>query len=256
MKRTLTTLASWVNNKRKKEEEIHDFKRINLKQGNGKCWLLIMDKLPPSIYMSRSIFEEIWNLHPIEFGKVKLFGKEINTPRWQESFGQSYNFSGMEHKARPINTHSFLDDIVKFVCCHSGGLPYGQLLINWYESGTRHKIGWHADDEGQLADPTWDDAVGIYSFSFGQTRRFDLRAKNSKVSECEIDVKDNTCLVMMGETQSFYKHQVPLEKKRLGKRINITVRIFKQSYLRYKTCEILLQYLVSPVSEVIANYLY
>ena len=205
------------------------FVRQWLRAGGGKCcWLDICDRLPPDMCVNPILFKELWNLHPVKKGQVRIYGKLLETPRWQQAFGESYHFSGMTHVAAPL-THPFLKHLAQRVFDHSG-FPYLQVLINWYQDGN-HRIGWHSDDESQLADPRLDPRIVIYSFSFGQTRRFDLR-ENGGVKEIEIQryLTNNSCINMGGQTQRYYKHQVPTEKKCLAPRINVTFRLFRKTY--------------------------
>ena len=121
------------------------------------------------------LFNELWDLHPVEYGKVKMMNyktkkyEEINTPRWQQSFGKDYNFTGMNHKASKLE-HPYLIKLLKFVNDRSD-LEYNQVLVNWYNDG-QHYIGAHSDDERQLVKDS-----AIYSFSFGQKRDFVIKNK-------------------------------------------------------------------------------
>ena len=114
-------------------------------------------------------------------------------------------------------------------------------------------IGWHSDDESQLAKYADDNTVGIYSFSYGATRRFDLRLKkkyqliqdaavaSSKAPKTrkkgapsdglQLYVANNTCAFMGGLTQVFFDHQVPTEARVMRRRINITFRLFKDTFM-------------------------
>ena len=86
-------------------------------------------------------FENMWNAHPEEYGLVKLFGKVHKTPRWQQTYGRAYAFSGMDHPALPIPVvfQPVWDWAVK-----SEYGPFNQMLVNWYENG-HHHIGKHRE---------------------------------------------------------------------------------------------------------------
>ena len=47
-------------------------------------------------------FDNLWEMHPHEFGQVVMFEKIINTPRWSQSYGRDYWYSGLLHKAQPV----------------------------------------------------------------------------------------------------------------------------------------------------------
>jgi alkylated DNA repair dioxygenase AlkB len=161
------------------------------------------------------------NYYPVEYGKIKIMGKEINTPRWQQPYGRDYNFSGMNHSALPINDE-YLVKLLEFVNNHSGK-QYNGILINWYQNGY-HYIGKHSDDEKSLIKDT-----PIYSFSFGQERDFRITSKKKEIDPISIKLKNNSLIIMGGKMQEHYYHEVP--KRSLSsapnRRINVTLRAFK-----------------------------
>jgi len=63
-----------------------------------------------NIYISkRSIFNlnqtefiDIWNMHPKEFHKVVIYGNELNTPRWTQTYGKNYRYAGTLSEALSI----------------------------------------------------------------------------------------------------------------------------------------------------------
>ena len=197
---------------------------------DDKSWVSSFN-IPEEIQVNNEIFNSLLSLKPKERGKVIIFGKELDVPRWQQSFGQSYYFSGLEHKAVEI-TDPYLIKLQKWVENHSGK-KYNQILINWYTNGNEY-IGPHSDDESQL-----ERNSNIYSFSFGDTRIFKIEAKPNykdkvKQSQIKISMYHNTCLVMGGEMQKRWKHSVPKKLKKEKEhqifgnvRINITFRCFK-----------------------------
>jgi alkylated DNA repair dioxygenase AlkB len=196
-----------------------DYEIMNLLP-HGHSWYVSISKIPESIILNDEVFEELWNLHPPEFGEGMIFGKIRKFPRWNMSYGQDYKFSGKLNIARKIN-HSYLKKLVEWVSRHSGK-DYKQILINWYQDGG-HYIGWHSDDEKQLVKNS-----PIYSFSFGQGRAFKIKSIDGKFNET-MNMCNNSLIIMGGEMQKYYKHSVP--KRALSKvskrRINITLRLFK-----------------------------
>ena len=188
--------------------------------------------LPEEYCVDEELFQELWDLHPEEYGKVKMYNyktknyEEINTPRWQQSFGKDYKFTGMNHKASKI-THPFLLKLLDFVKDHSG-LEYNQVLVNWYNDG-QHYIGAHSDDERQLVPDS-----SIYSFSFGQVRDFVIKNKKYSVKDANrvrivLQLDNNSCVIMGGKMQKYFTHEVPKRsiKKCAERRINVTMRLFK-----------------------------
>jgi len=95
--------------------------------------------------------------------------------------------------------------------------PFNSVLLNLYRSG-RDSIGWHADDEPELgSDPT------IASVSLGVTRKFRLRHKQLK-HLFELPLSHGSLLIMRGETQQHWVHEIPKETGIDSPRINLTFR--------------------------------
>ncbi|RUS23092.1 hypothetical protein BC937DRAFT_92510 [Endogone sp. FLAS-F59071] len=40
-------------------------------------------------------FKVLWDIHPETHGEIKIFGKQITTPRYVRSYGKDYFFSGV-----------------------------------------------------------------------------------------------------------------------------------------------------------------
>jgi len=181
-------------------------------------------------------FEYLWSLHPEQRGIIKMMGREIQTPRWQQAYGRDYWFSGMNHKALPIP-----DYIQPFVdcACQSSGSMYNSALLNWYNDGKDY-IGAHSDDESGLSgDPifSWtlypNQGLGVVPRIF--------RMKNKKTKErFDIKLQHGMLVVMGGRCQSTHTHEVIKIRKKDYKdhginadapgdqrRINITTRVFK-----------------------------
>jgi alkylated DNA repair dioxygenase AlkB len=167
-------------------------------------------------------FEVLWNIHPDMYGLIKVAGKEISTPRWQQTYGRSYTFSGMDHPALPIpkevqHLHDWANESMYG--------PFNQVLINWYQNGN-HYIGKHSDDERPLVPQ-----APILSISLGAERVFRIRDKETQEIVNDITMTDGMVLVMGGMHQREFLHEVPkisgAKGDRVGRRINITFRRFK-----------------------------
>lgn len=166
-------------------------------------------------------FDTLWNLHPEEYGLVKMQGKLIHTPRWQQTYGRSYKYSGMNHPELPIpeKFKIFFD-----WANESGYGPFNQMLINWYQNGL-HYIGKHRDSSEELEPDS-----PILSISLGETRTFRIRDYSSNEIVDDLQLSNKLVVVMCGTFNNDYTHEIPkingIKGLSSGKRINITFRKF------------------------------
>ena len=196
-----------------KELIMNKHKKLNFSKYNltKKTWVKYYTHIPIEIN-----FEELWNIHPKNKAKVIIYGKEMKTPRWQQSYGRSYKFSGTVNESLKIP--KIIEQYIDWANKNdkSEG-KFNMALVNWYENG-EHYIGYHSDDEKQLIPNS-----PIYCFSFGVERDFIL--KNKKTNDKKIITLENKSLIIMGGTcQKTHKHSLPIRKKIKKKRISITLR--------------------------------
>ena len=98
------------------------------------------------------------------------------------------------------------------------GLPklgYNAALCNRYADGNG-SVGLHADDEPEMGPV-------IASVSLGAERLFRLRRKDGSIAFSE-RLRHGSLLIMAGDTQKNFKHEVPKEPGVTGPRINLTFR--------------------------------
>lgn len=170
---------------------------------------------------------QLWELHPIEKGKVLIYGKILDTPRYMQSYGSAYTFSHVKHAALPIP--SLLQPFLDWANQQFGNknLIYNTLFCNWYEDGS-HYIGKHSDDE-----KTHIVGSPIISISLGATRIFRIRDRHTHIIIKDIPVVDQSYIVMCGAMQKEFTHEIPKingkKAKLCGSRINITIRAFKET---------------------------
>ena len=102
---------------------------------------------------------------------------------------------------------------------------FNAVLLNLYRDGN-DSIGWHSDDERELADGSV-----IASLSLGETRRFIFRNRDDHTQKIERQLNHGDLLMMRDNTQKFWQHQVPKTTKTIAnqipKRINLTFRVIK-----------------------------
>jgi alkylated DNA repair dioxygenase AlkB len=151
---------------------------------------------------------------------ITLFGQTHSVPRlqaWYGDFGADYGYSGMSLQRKEWDQRLLkIKHDIEWICEHS----FNSVLANLYRDG-RDKNGWHSDDEIELGE----NPV-IASLSLGATRRFQLRHKRDGET-VEVSLPHASLLVMKGELQKYWKHQIPVEKKIEAARINLTFRLVK-----------------------------
>jgi alkylated DNA repair dioxygenase AlkB len=155
-----------------------------------------------------------WRQEPIT-----LFGKEMLQPRLLAWYGEAqavYRYSGRRHDPLPWTAE--LSDLRERVEALTGA-RFNSVLANLYRDH-RDSMGLHADDEPELGQ-----RPVIASLSLGEERVFRLRHRQRKdLKPVRIPLTDGSLLVMAGDTQRHWKHEVPKQARPCGPRINLTFR--------------------------------
>lgn len=164
---------------------------------------------------ANKLFHEIIEKSNWEQGKIKLFGKEFLEPRlrcWYSEKGYTYSNSYLP----PTPTPSYLL-LLKKEIEQLAETTFNSILINYYRDG-QDSMGWHQDNEPELGvNPT------IASLSLGAERYFHFKHLTSKET-FKILLNSGSLLIMKGEIQHYWKHQIPKSKKITTPRINLTFR--------------------------------
>lgn len=151
---------------------------------------------------------------------MNMYGKQILFPRLTSWYGQSdkpYSFSGIT-----LNPHPWSKELleIKKNIEPLANVEYNSVLLNRYRNGN-DSISWHTDAEKELGlNPV------IASVNFGAERTFQLKHIETK-KRIDIALKHGSLLIMMGELQHYWLHQVPKTKKPKTERINLTFRVIK-----------------------------
>ena len=153
--------------------------------------------------------------------EVTIAGKKIPIPRLQAWYGDTksqYSYSGI-----PLSPLSWTPELLEIkqkietVTQHR----FNSVLANYYRDGN-DSVAWHQDNEPELGE----NPV-IASLSLGDTRQFQLRHITRKYPTIKLNLPHNALLLMSGETQKNWYHQIPKTKKTVGSRINLTFRLIK-----------------------------
>jgi alkylated DNA repair dioxygenase AlkB len=183
-----------------------------------KSYLLIT-VLPSDMVID---FDSLWKEKPTTKPTLMMYGKELETPRYFQSYCVPYYFTGKLNKAEPLpNSFKFLKDFAD----NSEHGKFDQVLVNWYDNGLNY-IGAHSDDTTQLEKDS-----PIFSISLGSTRTFRIRNKIDKKILHDIPLTDRSIVIMCGKFQTELTHEVVKingkKGENVGKRINITFRKYK-----------------------------
>ena len=152
--------------------------------------------------------------------QIQMFGKATNIPRltaWYGDEDKPYTYSGIEMSPLPWTPRlQTIKTLVESVAEET----FNSVLLNYYRNGS-DSVAWHADNEPELGlTPT------IGSVSLGAPRAFQFR----NVTDCkedeitlEVELRNGDVLIMGGDTQKYWNHQIP-KRANAKARINLTFR--------------------------------
>lgn len=151
---------------------------------------------------------------------MSIYGKKVAFPRltaWYGNDDKPYSFSGIT-----LNPIPWIKEIIEIKnrIEPKANVLFNSVLLNLYRDG-KDSISWHTDAEPELGiNPV------IASVNFGATRKFQLRHLKTK-EKLEIELTHGSLLIMQGELQHYWQHQVPKTNKAIGERINLTFRFIR-----------------------------
>ncbi|MGV8814479.1 MAG: alpha-ketoglutarate-dependent dioxygenase AlkB family protein [Gelidibacter sp.] len=162
--------------------------------------------------------EHLKNNIPWQQDDIKIFGKTHPQPRLTALFAinaKPYSYSNITMTPKPFTSeiHQIKIDVQK-ICQHE----FTTVLLNLYRN-RNDSNGWHADNEKALGiNPV------IASLSFGATRVFHFKHRTIKEESHKLNLEHGSLLIMKGEMQHFWLHQIPKTKTHVNERINLTFR--------------------------------
>jgi len=194
----------------------NNFININIPDGDVSICLNLF-----SAQESDKFFEVLKNEIAWKQEQINFFGKTHDIPRltaWYGDLGKSYSYAGIS-----VEPSSWTDTLlqIKEKIESVSNVKFNSVLLNRYRSGN-DGVSWHSDDEPELGvNPI------IGSVSFGQSRPFHLKHKDLEGVKEKVTLEHGSYLLMKGETQHKWLHQIPKSKKEMGERINLTFRIIQ-----------------------------
>jgi len=183
--------------------------------------VLLEGSLPDSLLINGDQFEILWDMHPVEYHMIQMHGRLVKTPRWQQTYGMDYHYTGQTNQALPI------PPVLKILLDWSRGTIDSRLngiLVNWYDGRLGHYIGRHRDSIQNMII-----GAPIVTISFGESRIFRLRPWPSRTDGSPIDfmARNGKVFVMPWETNRHFYHEVPFSKNCLERRVSVTIRGFE-----------------------------
>lgn len=166
-------------------------------------------------------FEKLRTKTPWQQDDIKVFGKVYAQPRLTALYANNdkpYSYSNITMWPNVFNgvLLEIKSEIEKYV-----PNEFTTCLLNLYRDG-KDSNGWHADNEKELGkNPV------IASVSLGVERMFHLKHNTDPSAKYKMVLEHGSLLVMQGETQHTWKHQIPKTAKPVGERINLTFRIIE-----------------------------
>jgi alkylated DNA repair dioxygenase AlkB len=166
---------------------------------------------------SSEYYQALMNTIEWRNDEAMMFGKKIITKRkvaWYGDTNFDYTYSKVTKQALPWTPELVA---LKARCTDLTKSPFNSCLLNLYHSG-EEGMAWHSDDEKDLVD-----SAAIASLSFGATRKFGFKHKETKQTVYVI-LEPGSVLVMQGDTQKNWLHRLPPTTKVRTPRVNLTFR--------------------------------
>ncbi|XOV86320.1 MAG: alpha-ketoglutarate-dependent dioxygenase AlkB family protein [Pseudomonadota bacterium] len=199
-----------------------DFEDLTLVDGRLRLWRGFLAANAADDYFNALGREAAW-----EQSVIRIYGRECPIPRlnaWHGDPGAAYTYSGRCFQPHPW-TPALLE--VKQRIESLTDAAFNSVLVNLYRDGN-DSVSWHSDDEPELGqNPV------IASVSLGAERKFVLKHKRRRdLPPVNLWLPTGSLLLMSGETQHHWTHQVPKTRKSVGQRINLTYRLVRHMATR------------------------
>ncbi|MEM7381259.1 MAG: alpha-ketoglutarate-dependent dioxygenase AlkB [Bacteroidota bacterium] len=174
-----------------------------------------------NLSQASDLFRELRNSISWRQDPITVFGKTYPQPRLTALYGNNgkpYSYSNISMKPNPFTSElNELKEGIEAVA----GVSFTTCLLNLYRDG-RDSNGWHADNEKELGrNPV------IASISLGQERFFHLKHRERPELRHKLLLENGSLLLMQGETQHHWLHQIPKTARTIGERLNLTFRVIK-----------------------------
>lgn len=187
---------------------------LNMKDAEVIYYPNFFDKNKADAY-----FDSLLNNCNWQQDSITVFGKKHLQPRLTAFFAtnsKSYQYSNIIMKPLAFN-NDLLE--IKDAIETQTSIDFTSCLANLYRDG-KDSNGWHSDNEKELGENPI-----IASVTFGEERLFKFKHKFDNTAQLKLNLQHGSLLLMKGQTQNFWLHQLPKTNKNVKKRINLTFRI-------------------------------
>lgn len=131
---------------------------------------------------------------------------------------QGYRYSGQIAPSIPLAPNPILVNTIHDVN-EVLETSFNGILVNRYTNGSKY-IGAHSDDESKLDQKR----KTVASLAYGATRIFRVRNKHTKKVVFDYEHKPRSLLIMEGEFQREFTHEIPVQARIKNERISLTFR--------------------------------
>ena len=160
-----------------------------------------------------------WDLELVTEPPIVVYGKQCVQHRcvgFYSDTSSGYKFSGQTTSVKPM---TYELKIIMNNVNEKLGTDFNGILINKYRN-REDNIGKHSDNEDGLSKVK----PCVASLSFGATRTVRIRDKVSGKIVLDYPHKEGELLVMFGNFQKHYMHEIPKQLKVWKPRISLTFR--------------------------------
>lgn len=165
------------------------------------------------------IYEQVKDLTVEEQPVIYIMGKECRQRRdvgFYSNESKGYKYSGAFMASLPLTP--FLQDLLLQVN-QSLQTNFNGILVNIYRTGEDY-LSAHSDNEDALCKKR----KMVAGLSYGATRKFRIRNKQTRKIILDIEQEPGTLIIMEGNFQAEFLHEIPVQKKIKEERISLTFR--------------------------------
>lgn len=188
--------------------------KVRIETATSKLW--VVDGYSPDF------FTQLQLLPLYEEPPIMIMGRQCQQRRNVGFFSDEsagYKYSGQFMPSSPLSSAPILQSILPSVNI-TLGTTFNGILVNRYINGEKY-LSAHSDDERGLDKSGKKMVAGI---AYGAVRTFRIRNKATKEIVLDYPHTPGTLLVMEGDFQKEFTHEIPVQKKIKEERISITFR--------------------------------